>query len=632
MNFEEAFKSIKSNLLNIDPVYFCENNLMLDGAPFRLNGNGYKPLADIYRYIGIKSLERKGSKPVVVVKGRQVGLTTLCSALELFFVASRLFGTAGRPPMRVMHCFPQLELAYAYTKTKLNPMISGAVVSKNQKKNKVRSVIEECLDSSVDASNSLSYKQFIDGNHIWIESTGINADRLRGRTIDCIFFDETQDIRKEALSNATKILSKSRYGLINNGVQLYFGTPKQSGTAYWEMWNKSSKQYYYLGCEKCKEYFQLYTPGSNEWERIWIDDDLPKDHPSHGFMVQCTHCDHIQDKRPAAERGKWVALNDSVKNSFIGYHINQLYMPTFTKWDIISQKPEHHPVNTERAYQNEVLGEFFSGSSAPITAEELYNLCADKERRLTSSISINEPRKVYAGFDWGQKVDLDLSSSKGENKKSSGQSYSCAVILTSDGPHILSIEFATKLKQNKLQDKRDIVEQMFRQYSVKLAVGDIGYANDLTEILHTEHGDRFLGSSATGSIRNHIKFDPELFPKTIQFERDFYIAELYDLMKNGKIRFPYGDYEKIGWLINHCTSMEIKVTQDRSGSLKQHYVKGSTPNDGFMSLLNAYLAYKFDITQGFKIHNPNNMNKDPTERRQIPCVLGYLPRMNNKKN
>lgn len=621
MNLTDSFESIRNGLLNLDPVTFCEKNLYLDGAPLRLNGNGYKPFSDIYRYIGIKGLERNNSKPVVIVKGRQVGATTMASALELYFVASNMFGSAGRPPMRIMHCFPQLELVYAYTKTKLNPMITGAVVSKNNGK-KVKSVIEDALDSAVGANDSLTYKQFKNGNFIAIESTGINGDRIRGRTVDCMFFDEVQDMRKEALGNATKILSKAQYGLINNGIQVYFGTPKQSGTEYWRMWNDSSQQYYFLGCENCHEYFSLYTPGSNDWEKIWIDDDLPAKHPSHGFLVRCTHCQHTQDKRPAAERGKWMSLAEKKPNKepkFIGFHINQLYMPTFRRWDIINQKPENHPVNTERTYQNEVLGEFFSGNSSPITAEELRMMCAEDDRKFTASIGINEPRKVYAGFDWGQKVDGGAAG---------GQSYSCAVILTAEGPHILSIEFATKLKHNDPQTKRDIVEQMFRQYSVKLAVGDIGYANDLTWVLQTEHGDRFLGSQAIGgSIKNHIKYSIDVFPKTIQFERDYYIAELYDMMKKGKIKFPFGDWEKIGWLVNHVCSMDIKVTQDRSGTLKQHYVKGSTPNDGMMALLNAYLAYKFDITNGFKIINPNNMVKDPNERRQIPAILGYMPRM-----
>ena len=67
------------------------------------------------------------------------------------------------------------------------------------------------------------------------------------------------------------------------------------------MWQTSSQQYYYLGCEGCKEHFPLYTPGSDDWEDIWI----------HTKIVKCPKCGHEQDKLAAQERGKWVALKDA---------------------------------------------------------------------------------------------------------------------------------------------------------------------------------------------------------------------------------------------------------------------------------------------------------------------------------
>ena len=109
---KDLFLKLKKDLLNLDPVYFCENYLLLDGKPFRLHGNGYKPFADIYSYIGIKALE-PNSKPVIMVKGRQVGATTMASALEMYFMGSGIFGIGANPPIRIIDAFPQLELAAA---------------------------------------------------------------------------------------------------------------------------------------------------------------------------------------------------------------------------------------------------------------------------------------------------------------------------------------------------------------------------------------------------------------------------------------------------------------------------------------------------------------------------------------
>lgn len=964
----DLFKELRDRLVDMDPVSFCERHLTLDGNPFRLTGNGYKPFADIYRYIGIKSLE-PGALPVVMVKGRQVGGTTMAAALEMYFMGCGAFGTGGKPPMRIMHAFPHLEAAAAYSKTKLNPMISSSVIDEedaiNNKSGKIKSFMQKMLDQTSSTTDSLSFKQFINDNHIWVDSTGVDADRLRGRqlcletdipiptgfiklrnlkegddlfdengnickvtkmhpinftpeayrlifddgttvdacsehlwftftkndrvkqarfehgkrknnamptvkntkellltlkkkyknfletnhsipntkpvnypekkllidpyilgiwlgdgcangtiellpedayilgtteqykyhvlphsvnreiskassyrirgltqhlrelnlavnnhkrknnyykkimpndyllssfeqrlsllqglmdsdghcdkngrceitstqydlandiyklllslgikvnllesehfrydkknanrfrmqfvtrlpvfrlkrkldrqkktnkarfmsehrylvdikpiqskpmrcitvdspshlflitkqfipthnTVDAIFFDEVQDTPGEALTNATKILAKSHYGRVGKGVQVYFGTPKKKGSDFYKMWEASNQQYYHLGCEKCKEYFPLYTPGSDDWEKVWL----------YGFIVKCTHCGHEQHKDGAAERGKWKGLKEESESTAIGFHINQLYMPGFTKETILAEKPGIHPINTERVYQNEVLGEFFQGDSSPISEEDIRVNCGDVGRKMRGRIMPGEEKFVVMGIDYGGRADIEQLANPNKSKMA-GQSYSTAVILKANGPNLLSIEFATKFKKNDMESKKGLIDSMMRQYSVELAVGDIGYSNDFSEVMHTSYGNRYLVSRAHNKVNDKVKFKKDDFPKEILFERDHYIGELFDLMKKGQVRFPYGDYERISWLIAHCASMDIQPSLSKFGDHTIHYVKGNTPNDGLMALLNAYLAYKFLITKGFTSNNPlvieanMNANKKP---------------------
>jgi hypothetical protein len=52
------------------------------------------------------------------------------------------------------------------------------------------------------------------------------------------------------------------------------------------------------------------------------------------------------------------------------------------------------------------------------------------------------------------------------------------------------------------------------------------------------------------------------------------------------------------------------------------YVKGSSPNDGLMALMYAYMAYKFDITKGFSIKPGINGN----EQTNIRPVLAHVTR------
>lgn len=615
---KDLFKELKEKLLDIDPVHFVESHLTLDGNPFRLTNNGYKPFSDIYRYIGIKSLERD-ALPVVMVKGRQVGGTTMAAALEMYFMGCGAFGTGGRPPMRIMHAFPHLEAAAAYSKTKLNPMITGSVISeedlKNAKTSKIKSFMQKMLDQNSSTNDSLSFKQFVNENHIWVDSTGVDADRLRGRTVDAIFFDEVQDTPGEALTNATKILAKSHYGRIGKGVQVYFGTPKKKGSDFYKMWEASNQQYYYLGCENCKELFPLYTPGSDDWEKVWI----------HGYIVKCTHCQHEQHKDGAAERGKWVALRPESECSAIGFHINQLYMPGFTKETIMAEKPGIHPINTERLYQNEVLGEFYQGDSSPITSEEIKEHCADIGRKMRGRIMTSEEKIVVCGIDYGARADLEQLANPNKSKMA-GQSFSTAVVLVAEGPNLLSIELAVKFAKNDIETKKGIIDNIMRNYSVNLAIGDIGYSNDFSSILHNSYGDRYLVSRAHNKINDKVKFNKEAFPKEIIFERDYFIGELFEQMKKGQIRFPYGDYEKISWLISHCASMDIKPSISKYGDHSIHYVKGSTPNDGLMALLNAYLAYKFIVTKGFKSNNPMLIEQNMKGKSRPLALTGLIKR------
>jgi hypothetical protein len=469
-----------------DIVEFCKEYLTLDGEPLNLQENGYLPFINLYRYIAIRALE-KTSKPIVLVKSRQIGGSTMASAAEMYFMGSGLFGgNSGNPPIRIIHAFPQLEHAAAYSKTKLNPMISQSKIPDNvevRKGSRPKSYMESLLDKSSSSNESLHFKQFMGGNHLWIESTGIDANRLRGRTADVIFYDEVQNMPGAAIGNSLKILNTAKYGPPTQGVQIYFGTPLRQDSEYYRMWQRSTQQYYHLGCEKCKQYFPLYTPGSDEWEKIWL----------YGFIVKCTHCGHEQNKLQAAQRGKWIATKDEDECELIGFHINQLYMPMTSREDIEKEKPGNSLINTERTYRNEVLGEFFQGDSSPITIDEIREKCADYERKFAPSI-IATPgltqQMTVLGIDYGRKSDLEQMANPEKNKQ--GQSFSTAVVLLTKGPGLLSIEFAMKFKRNDPESKRGIIDQLIRQYNIQLAVGDIGDSADFSYELQSTYGDRYL--------------------------------------------------------------------------------------------------------------------------------------------
>jgi len=561
---ENLFKQLKTSFLDFDPAHFVQNNLTLDGAEFKVLDNGWRFMADIYRYIALQAT-RKDGKPVVIKKGRQVGATVMAGALDLFFTNSGLFNS---PNIRVVHLFPALGQVKKFSQDKLETLIRTA---KNDFINSNKLISSNSVDN-------LTMKQFNAGT-LWIDSLGSDGDRIRGMTADIVFFDEVQDMFGHAIGNATKILTAAKYGPVGQGVQVYFGTPKQKGSYFSTIWDMSDQRYYHLGCINCNETYPFYLPNDDRWKSIWLYENT----------IQCPLCGTKQKKVEATERGKWVGARGLEESEFVGFHVNQLYIPYFTKENIEKLMPENNPAQTERIWQNEVVGEFYSGAGSPLTKAEIYNLCRDPDRSFSKKIKPKD-KTVYLGVDWGGKDD--------DPNSRGGQSYSCVVVLSATPDGTLLIEHAHKLRKNNFNFKKETIKEMYRRFGVHRGVSDWFFGQDVVHDLQSIYRERFLGAQGSGSLIKPIKYREDEF--IISYNKDLLIDELFDLFRKGKIRFPWKSYEYIEWLIDHCTSMESKCRISGGQPIKT-FVKGSAPNDGLMALMYAYIAYKFDITKGFTI-------------------------------
>lgn len=604
---QSMFEDIKKELLKFDPVAFCENYLKVDGRPLKLSGTGWKFLADIYRYVAVKALDRDG-KPVVCVKGRQVGATTMAIALELFFCTSGLFGTnPNKPPIRILHCFPSLNNVQKFSKDKLDTMMRTAV--DNYIYTKTLGYDENRKRKRPDVPDDTLYEKFFQNeNKLWIDSNGNNASRLQGMTIDGIFHDEVQRMLEDDVDNGTKTLTAANYGPIGKGIQLYFGTPLNRGSFFWKIWQASDQRYYHLKCigSECGHYFTLYTPGSDEWEKIWL----------HGNTVKCPKCGQEQEKSEAVENGKWIPTKQSLENGeeplYVGFHFNQFLIPNLTKEAIQAENPKYNPTKSERIWQTDVLGEFYSGAALPMTEEEIYTYCKNPDRRPASRLDPGSNRAAFMGIDWGGKDDDDASG---------GKSFSSVVVGSVGKDGVLQIETAFKLKKNDLEFKKSVVNEMYRRFGVKIAVADIGFGNDIVPELQKEYQSRFWGCFNSGTLINPIKVVPENL--TIICNKDLLLDDIFNAMRRRKILFPLADFdshEKMRWLIEHCCSMERK-TKTIAGNIVNQYDKGTGPNDGLMALMYTYIAYRFYITRGFKVkeHQTGTKNRGP--------ILSYLPKL-----
>jgi hypothetical protein len=621
---QETFLSMQEKVLSFDPVYWIEKNLTIDSKPFNLSSGAWKPFADIYRYVGIKSLEPSAA-PMVLLKSRQTGGTVMASALELFFMGCGQFGDGnGKPAMRILHAFPEAGLAQSHSKTKLTAMIaSSRLVDDPRSKTGKSPIMTMLLDKG---SESHQFKRFANNNYLMIDSTGVTGHRLRGKTIDMFFGDEFALITKEAANNSVRMLNQSQHGPKTKGVQVFFGTPLEQGSHFQDIWNASTQQFYYLGCEHCKKHFPFYIYGSNSWEKVWVREQI----------VQCPLCGWEQHKHGAQSRGKWVATrrlgDEGVK--FVGFHINQLYMPDSTKELMLAEKPESSPTNSEKAYRNEVLGEFFSGNDAPITLDQIRKACGVPGKTFYKSIDANCGKLVTIGIDYGA---LNAQVEPGQNKKKlQGESYTCAVVLVEEQQDLFSIAYALRFPKNDFDSKMKIITELIRRYNPRQVIGDIGYGDVPGEKLQQMYGDKCVTSRAAGKLKNNITYHPDKFPIEVQFDKDVIYDKVVNILKNGMVKFPMGFEEgdelnkvndcgdKLFWLMQHCSNIDRKIVMINGLPVLKYIKAGQT--DGFAALVNAWLANQMVKTKNFTEFNPV-LQEDAFAQKQSPLIsVGYLPR------
>lgn len=577
---EQLFEDLKKEIAVLDPVAFAENYLTIDGKPFSMTKSGWKFMADLYREVAAQATSPI-AKPMVILKGRQVGATVLAAVLSLYFTASGLYGTGpDRPPIRVLHTFPTLGIMSKYAKDKLSVMINssqGGYVSK-------RSIHNDPEAKRTAPEDTLTEKTFMGGNRLRVDSIGRDADRLRGLSQDVLLFDEVQDMSQHAIENALRVLTSAQYGPPTKGVQLYFGTPKQAGSYFWDLWEASDQRFYQLRCAQCGHYFFLYNIGSNDWRKIWIG----------GHTIECPECKHHQNKVDAIEGGRWVPTAPGPKK-YIGYHLNVLLNPIYTREAVEDYDPEVNPTRSFRAWENETLGNFYSTSNLTLSLDDLKATCLNPERGLARKIKPGSDKVYIMGIDWGDKIDDE------NEKESRGRSFTAIVVLSVDKRGVFTVENAWKLPKNDFTHKVEVIQHLFKMFRIRVCVADYMWGQDVVTHMQgsLNYGSKFLGCYNSGNVGRMLTFKPK--DLTVTVNKDLMLDEMFSLLRKGKIQFPAkGDaYDRVAWLMEHCTSMEV-TTAKRYGSSIKKYVKGVGPNDGLMALMYAVIAYKFIATNGFK--------------------------------
>jgi phage terminase large subunit GpA-like protein len=324
-------------------------------------------------------------REIVVMKSAQIGWTEILGNVVGFHV--------DRDPAPILLVQPTLEMAEAWSKDRLAPMIRDTPA--------LRGRIKDAR--SRDSGNTLLHKSFA-GGHITIAGANSPAG-LASRPIRIVLFDEVDRYPASAGTEGDPIgLARKRSTTFWNRKLLMGSTPTVKGASRIEAaFDVSDQRYYLVPCPHCEEMDRL------QWPNVRWPDGNPR-----GAYYACPHCGGIildRHKQQMLARGEWTASADS--DGVAGFHINELYSPWVSFGDTAAafvdakRSPE-----TLQTWVNTALGETWVERGEVPTHDRVLQLRSeyssgevpDGALVLTAGCDVQKDRIYYVVRGWGYEM------------------------------------------------------------------------------------------------------------------------------------------------------------------------------------------------------------------------------------
>jgi hypothetical protein len=235
------------------------------------------------------------------------------------------------------------------------------------------------------------FEKILDDTHssVLFRYVSDDATRTRGPAIDCVVYDEIQDIQHDQIPIIQETMAMSPYKR-----EIFAGTPLDSTNTIHRIWKSSNQLEWMMKCEHC-----------NHWNSLTEGNEPLKMIQPHGFS--CSKC----AKKLNSRNGEWVSMNPG-SSLLTGYHLAQPLLPHFNEdpkeWREIYEKV-HSGKNDLRVVMNETFGLTYDIGSKPITQEELVKICTlgpqfegGNENNLAILARNKSMYRMYTmGVDWG---------------------------------------------------------------------------------------------------------------------------------------------------------------------------------------------------------------------------------------
>lgn len=333
------------------------------------------------------ALSERGVTTVVVMKSAQVGATEA--------ILNFLGWAIHRSPGPIMVLQPTVEMAEAFSKDRLDPMIRDTPAIRRRIYTR----------RSKEGGSNILHKKFRGGH---VTMTGANSPaQLASRPIRFLCSDEPDRYPPSAGKEGDPLdLARKRTTTFHRRKILIVSTPTIAGQSRIEKEFAASDQRYYLvPCPECGEFQRL------RWANVHWNVDA-EDQPS-DVRYQCEECGSLIDDTAKGEmlaKGRWEATRPFFGTA--GFHISEMYSPwvTWTKMakDFLQKKKEGK--QALKTWINTALGECWVEHEQKVEAHlieqraELYELGRPPRRCivLTASVDVQGNRLEILTKGWAE--------------------------------------------------------------------------------------------------------------------------------------------------------------------------------------------------------------------------------------
>jgi hypothetical protein len=535
--YTDPQEAVEDNpIVMTDPVWFCEAFLTVpdgeDGImPFRFD----KPEKGEYRNY-LFQMYRDQNPRIVTVTGRQVEKSTMCRNKIL----------------ADMHLNEGLTALYTAPRQEQVTRFSAERVKNAMRDSQGGALKDSILKKGKDTS---SFIQFDSKCNMYLYSCWADGDAIRGIAAQRVYADEVQDMTAASRETVSECLGHAAGG----GQMHHFGTPKNSGSEFHRLWEMSDKKEWYVECQNKK---------CGHKQKVTMNNIFKKDENKPAYFG-CTKCKKELDR----SKGEWIAEN-KLDAKMSGYHITQLMCSWISADQILFKRATY----SEQKFKNEVLGEFHNVFGKTLDMQNIMD-CTDSTRTLDDK---GHKGPNYMGVDWG----------------SGNNSFSVITIVGPeeiDGETKLVYRYVNKYNSSGYGKVISDIYKLQKLYNVENIVIDIGDARRQFEELLVELPNTVAACQYVLALKTPYKWDRKTRIHTC--DRSYHIEKVIDLFHKQRIVIPYDKLtiqvtDRLQWLFEHLTALEAEWVEPTSGNTGYTRYLHSNPDDGYQSLVYAYLAWE----------------------------------------